>query len=133
MVLLETGLVFEQKIPSLNSMYKWGRGGKVYKVKEACVYQELIIRQLREKFPDIDVKDVPRFKLTLDFVLANGIGRRDYDNMIKATQDAIFKFLGVDDNRIYHGEQRKWDRSNGEKEFIRVRLESSELDITQFQ
>lgn len=133
MVLLETGLVFEQKIPSLNSMYKWGRGGKVYKVKEACVYQELIIRQLREKFPDIDVKDVPRFKLTLDFVLANGIGRRDYDNMIKATQDAIFKFLGVDDNRIYHGEQRKWDRSNGEKEFIRVKLESSELDITQFQ
>lgn len=133
MVLLETGLVFEQKIPSLNSMYKWGRGGKVYKVKEACVYQELIIRQLKEKFPDIDVKDVPRFKLTLDFVLANGIGRRDYDNMIKATQDAIFKFLGVDDNRIYHGEQRKWDRSNGEKEFIRVRLESSELDITQFQ
>ena len=133
MVLLETGLVFEQKIPSLNSMYKWGRGGKVYKVKEACVYQELIIRQLTEKFPDIDVKDVPRFKLTLDFVLANGIGRRDYDNMIKATQDAIFKFLGVDDNRIYHGEQRKWDRSNGEKEFIRVKLESSELDITQFQ
>jgi hypothetical protein len=133
MVLLETGLVFEQKIPSLNSMYKWGRGGKVYKVKEACVYQELIIRQLKEKFPDIDVKDVPRFKLTLDFVLANGIGRRDYDNMIKATQDAIFKFLGVDDNRIYHGEQRKWDRSNGEKEFIRVKLESSELDITQFQ
>ena len=133
MVLLETGLVFEQKIPSLNSMYKWGRVGKVYKVKEACVYQELIIRQLREKFPDIDVKDVPRFKLTLDFVLANGIGRRDYDNMIKATQDAIFKFLGVDDNRIYHGEQRKWDRSNGEKEFIRVKLESSELDITQFQ
>ena len=133
MVLLETGLVFEQKIPSLNSMYKWGRGGKVYKVKEACVYQELIIRQLREKFPDIDVKDVPRFKLTLDFVLANGIGRRDYDNMIKATQDAIFKFLGVDDNRIYHGEQRKWDRTNGEKEFIRVKLESSELDITQFQ
>ena len=133
MVLLETGLVFEQKIPSLNSMYKWGRGGKVYKVKEACVYQELIIRQLKEKFPDIDVKDVPRFKLTLDFVLANGIGRRDYDNLIKATQDAIFKFLGVDDNRIYHGEQRKWDRSNGEKEFIRVRLESSELDITQFQ
>lgn len=133
MVLLETGLVFEQKIPSLNSMYKWGRGGKVYKVKEACVYQELIIRQLKEKFPDIDVKDIPRFKLTLDFVLANGIGRRDYDNMIKATQDAIFKFLGVDDNRIYHGEQRKWDRSNGEKEFIRVRLESSELDITQFQ
>lgn len=133
MVLLETGLVFEQKIPSLNSMYKWGRGGKVYKVKEACIYQELIIRQLREKFPDIDVKDVPRFKLTLDFVLANGIGRRDYDNMIKATQDAIFKFLGVDDNRIYHGEQRKWDRSNGEKEFIRVRLESSELDITKFQ
>jgi hypothetical protein len=133
MVLLETGLVFEQKIPSLNSMYKWGRGGKVYKVKEACVYQELIIRQLREKFPDIDVKDIPRFKLTLDFVLANGIGRRDYDNMIKATQDAIFKFLGVDDNRIYHGEQRKWDRSNGEKEFIRVKLESSELDITQFQ
>lgn len=133
MVLLETGLVFEQKIPSLNSMYKWGRGGKVYKVKEACIYQELIIRQLKEKFPDIDVKDVPRFKLTLDFVLANGIGRRDYDNMIKATQDAIFKFLGVDDNRIYHGEQRKWDRSNGEKEFIRVRLESSELDITQFQ
>lgn len=133
MVLLETGLVFEQKIPSLNSMYKWGRGGKVYKVKEACIYQELIIRQLREKFPDIDVKDVPRFKLTLDFVLANGIGRRDYDNMIKATQDAIFKFLGVDDNRIYHGEQRKWDRSNGEKEFIRVKLESSELDITQFQ
>lgn len=133
MVLLETGLVFEQKIPSLNSMYKWGRGGKVYKVKEACVYQELIIRQLKEKFPDIDVKDVPRFKLTLDFVLANGIGRRDYDNMIKATQDAIFKFLGVDDNRIYHGEQRKWDRSNGEKEFIRVKLESSELDITKFQ
>lgn len=133
MVLLETGLVFEQKIPSLNSMYKWGRGGKVYKVKEACIYQELIIRQLKEKFPDIDVKDVPRFKLTLDFVLANGIGRRDYDNMIKATQDAIFKFLGVDDNRIYHGEQRKWDRSNGEKEFIRVKLESSELDITQFQ
>lgn len=133
MVLLETGLVFEQKIPSLNSMYKWGRGGKVYKVKEACVYQELIIRQLKEKFPDIDVKDVPRFKLTLDFVLANGIGRRDYDNMIKATQDAIFKFLGVDDNRIYHGEQRKWDRSNGEKEFIRVKLESSEMDITQFQ
>lgn len=133
MVLLETGLVFEQKIPSLNSMYKWGRGGKVYKVKEACVYQELIIRQLKEKFPDIDVKDIPRFKLTLDFVLANGIGRRDYDNMIKATQDAIFKFLGVDDNRIYHGEQRKWDRSNGEKEFIRVKLESSELDITQFQ
>ena len=133
MVLLETGLVFEQKIPSLNSMYKWGRGGKVYKVKEACVYQELIMRQLKEKFPDIDVKDVPRFKLTLDFVLANGIGRRDYDNMIKATQDAIFKFLGVDDNRIYHGEQRKWDRSNGEKEFIRVKLESSELDITQFQ
>lgn len=133
MVLLETGLVFEQKIPSLNSMYKWGRGGKVYKVKEACVYQELIIRQLKEKFPDIDVKDVPRFKLTLDFVLANGIGRRDYDNMIKATQDAIFKFLGVDDNRIYHGEQRKWDRSNGEKEFIRVKLESSELDISQFQ
>lgn len=133
MVLLETGLVFEQKIPSLNSMYKWGRGGKVYKVKEACLYQELIIRQLKEKFPDIDVKDVPRFKLTLDFVLANGIGRRDYDNMIKATQDAIFKFLGVDDNRIYHGEQRKWDRSNGEKEFIRVKLESSELDITQFQ
>lgn len=133
MVLLETGLVFEQKIPSLNSMYKWGRGGKVYKVKEACVYQELIIRQLKEKFPDIDVKNVPRFKLTLDFVLANGIGRRDYDNMIKATQDAIFKFLGVDDNRIYHGEQRKWDRSNGEKEFIRVKLESSELDITQFQ
>ena len=133
MVLLETGLVFEQKIPSLNPMYKWGRGGKVYKVKEACVYQELIIRQLKEKFPDIDVKDVPRFKLTLDFVLANGIGRRDYDNMIKATQDAIFKFLGVDDNRIYHGEQRKWDRSNGEKEFIRVKLESSELDITQFQ
>lgn len=114
-------------------MYKWGRGGKVYKVKEACVYQELIIRQLKEKFPDIDVKDIPRFKLTLDFVLANGIGRRDYDNMIKATQDAIFKFLGVDDNRIYHGEQRKWDRSNGEKEFIRVKLESSELDITQFQ
>ena len=53
--------------------------------------------------------------------------------MIKATQDAIFKFLGVDDNRIYHGEQRKWDRSNGEKEFIRVKLESSELDITKFQ
>jgi Holliday junction resolvase RusA-like endonuclease len=133
MVLLETALVFEQKIPSLNSMYKWGRGGKVYKVKEACVFQELIMRQLKEKCPDIDVKDVPRFKLTLDFVLANGIGRRDYDNMIKATQDAIFKFLGVDDNRIYHGEQRKWDRSNGEKEFIRVILESSELDITQFQ
>ena len=133
MVLLETALVFEQKIPSLNSMYKWGRGGKVYKVKEACVFQELIMRQLKEKCPDIDVKYVPRFKLTLDFVLANGIGRRDYDNMIKATQDAIFKFLGVDDNRIYHGEQRKWDRSNGEKEFIRVILESSELDITQFQ
>ena len=62
MVLLETGLVFEQKIPSLNSMYKWGRGGKVYKVKEACVYQELIIRQLKENFPDIIIIDSERKK-----------------------------------------------------------------------
>lgn len=133
MKLMETALVFDQKIPSLNSMYKWGRGGKVYKVREVYVYQDQIIKQLRDKFPDLDVKDVPRFKLTLDFVLADGIGRRDYDNMIKATQDAIFQFLGVDDNRVYHGEQRKWDRSNGEKEFIRVVLEESELDITKFR
>lgn len=133
MILLETALVFDNKIPSLNSMYKWGRGGKVYKVREVYLYQDQIIKQLTEKFPNLNVKHVPRFKLTLDFVLADGIGRRDYDNMIKATQDAIFSFLGVDDNRIYHGEQRKWDRSDGSKEFIRIILEDTEMDISKFQ
>lgn len=108
------------RIPSVNEMYDYYRG-RVVKSTATRVFQEEIARQISKT---VDLKKYPwinnrnRYQTDYKFVIRNSFNARDTTNMIKATEDAIHRVLGTDDNRVIRATAQKFDNAEMIKELV---------------
>lgn len=96
-------LGFKDAIPSINSYYQ-PRGSRIYLNPVVKNFKQLIEQQLKNKIKDplilqnaLKADTNRRLKVKILYLLNDKRLIRDEDNLRKATQDAIFKFLKVDD------------------------------------
>jgi len=106
-------------IPSVNSIYMPRKGGGRYMAPQ----DESIIEEM---------KKIPLYHLHIEYVLKQGSGRRDLDNMNKLVQDALFQYLGVNDARVVSLNIEKYAREGGSMEFILIKLTETEIDINKY-
>lgn len=127
-------------IESINKLYSYNsRTKKVFTSNEARKYKsELLDGISKINFhsgnEDWLIKH-QNYNLSLQFILKTRYYDRDTSNMIKMTEDVLFKHLGYNDSRVVEGHQYKsfiGDRGDG-KEFVRVRLAKSDFDVNYFQ
>lgn len=112
------------KIPSVNSLYAYNpRTKSKYLTKEGKLYKERLKQQLQlqtinlsNQFIDDSVnlikngivseKDFKKKMIAYDlhviFFLNSGMLSRDTSNLIKATEDALFEYLDMNDSRVFH-------------------------------
>lgn len=112
------------KIPSVNSLYSYNPKTKSkYLTKEGRLYKERLKQSLQYKTTNLSnqfindstslienglatEKDFRNKMIAYDlhviFFLNSGILTRDTSNLIKATEDAIFEYLGINDSRVFH-------------------------------
>ena len=112
------------RIPSVNSLYAYNPKTKAkYLTKEGSLYKERLKQQLQLKtvnlsnqFIDDSIKLIEKnvvtekdfknksiaYDLHIIFYLNSGLLSRDTSNLIKATEDAIFEYLSLNDNRVCH-------------------------------
>lgn len=101
-------LFLEDKIPSENFIYKPGKTkyGKVYLYKTSKIkkYQEELIEkgEITELANIRKLDRVISLRMNLVFNLTENLFKRDATNMVKATEDAITKIIGVDDSKTTH-------------------------------
>jgi hypothetical protein len=112
------------KIPSVNSLYAYNpRTKSKYLTKDGKLYKDRLKQQLQlqtvnlsNQFIDDSVniikdgvvterdfkKKMIAYDLHVIFFLNSGILSRDTSNLIKATEDAIFEYLDMNDSRVFH-------------------------------
>ena len=97
-------------------------------------FKERIINQLNMQDDSIieEMKKIPLYHLHIEYVLKQGSGRRDLDNMNKLVQDALFQYLGVNDARVVSLNIEKYAREGGRMEFILIKLSETEIDINKY-
>lgn len=120
-------LFLEGKIPSENFIYKPGKTkyGKVYLYKTSKIkkYQEELIEK-GEITELINIRKLDRIvslRVNLLFNLTENLFKRDATNMVKATEDAITKIIGVDDSKTTHLKVHK-ELTTQERESILVEI-----------
>ena len=135
-MLLNLLLDFSEKIPSVNDIYTRQKHSKrVILTDSARKFKSLMTDRLTSALKDVDLSNISKynhFRLEFEFVLRQGFNSRDYDNMIKLIQDELCKFIKINDNRIVEGEQTKYNRNNGSKEFIIIRLKESNINVDKY-
>ena len=132
-----TGLLeFTNSIPSINNVKIIQKNHRrlVYS-NEARAFKMTIKILMMQIFRDKSIiKEIPfPHRLELEFILKKSYSIRDCDNMIKLTQDSIYQFFDVDDNKINNLEVSKYDRPGGKKEFIRFIITESEKKHNKYQ
>lgn len=121
-------------IPSVNSIYMPRKGGGRYMAPAAKDFKDRIITQLNSQDESIieEMKKIPLYHLHIEYVLKQGSGRRDLDNMNKLVQDALFQYLGVNDARVVSLNIEKYAREGGNMEFILIKLTETKIDINKY-
>lgn len=129
------------KIPSINSIYKAKLSYKfgkpypsIYKDSSATKITEEINEQLKmidfeEKAPWIFDNNTT-FNLTLQLILKQSLGKRDLDNTLKVIQDAIFRYLGLNDSRVVEIHAYKTILPKAPDEKICIRLSASDFETS---
>lgn len=116
---------------SVNSMYGINRRtGAVYLQPEAAHTKN----QIKDQLTWIDpVKQCPwitpdaTYSIEYNFVIKSEFWKRDLDNMIKLSQDAVFECLRVNDSHVLDIKGSKSLRS-GEFEYLILKIRHSEHD-----
>ena len=121
--------VFEQTlsvgyIPSVNHMYKYISSSKRVLAKEVHFFKEEIKYQLSKAGATAERAEGFGYVISTTFMLRTSFGRRDLDNMQKATQDAAFEFFQENDALILQSHSTKLAIVNhpGEREYIKMTL-----------
>lgn len=131
-------------IPSVNSMYGYDKNSHQ-------VFKEPWIHKLEWYVKDYLNKHIPRYKFTFlknglrlrcyyDFFLkslyepvgVDVVKSRDTDNMIKAIEDIIFKYLKIDDRWVVELYARKHNAPDNGNEYVAFTIEPSDFDVTSF-
>lgn len=124
-----------KKITSVNEAYKAkltyisGRPvAQIYKSKETKDYQRIIEDQLKM----IDFKkeapwiwEIKNFNFTIQATFNHGFYMRDLDNLLKATQDQVFRHLELNDSRIVELHAWKTIMPGAPDELICIKLSES--------
>ena len=97
-------------------------------------FKDRILAQLNSQDESIieEMKKIPLYHLHIEYVLKQGSGRRDLDNMNKLVQDALFQYLGVNDARVVSLNIEKYAREGGSMEFILIKLTETKIDINKY-
>lgn len=111
------------KIPSINEMYKIGRSRTsswVFKNPAVAEFQDSLISQRKyNNFNEAsDHSDIIKAELYLKLMLSSNYKMRDASNMIKATEDAIVKITGIDDRHTTRLTVTKCESNHKKHEFI---------------
>lgn len=113
-------------LPSVNEMYKRGRGGRVYLDPQYKALKEDIAKKLSIVIPNPpEIKSETPLQVTIGYYSNGNIKKSDVDNMNKCTIDAIMtKFLGVDDCNIWDLYCYKRGVKGSNSCFIYVKIET---------
>jgi Holliday junction resolvase RusA-like endonuclease len=125
-------------IPSVNAIYQPIKKGKflgMMKTQIAREFEHVVYTQLKQ----IDFTSAApwlhphlNYDLTLNFLLKTGFYKRDCSNMIKLTEDCIFRHLKLNDSRVVKGVQYKSFIPSSKVELILVKLSESKYDVNYF-
>lgn len=131
-------------LPSINSMYGYDTKSKqVYKEnwvhgveKQIQTYLKYTVPKHKFKF----VQNKVKFRCYYEFFLktlyepiSQGTTKsRDVDNLIKAIEDAIFRFFGVDDHWVLELVARKHISPSVRSEYVAFTIEVSDYDPSSF-
>jgi len=119
------------ELPSTNQMYGYGRGGYKFLLPHVRDYKASLREQIAMADPLKHCKDWLHdnnvFHLQLQFIIKQSFFKRDLDNFNKATQDAIFEALNINDARIIELSIKK-SYKEGTDEYIIINLSQSEFD-----
>jgi Holliday junction resolvase RusA-like endonuclease len=114
-------------ICSVNDMYEPNKynKSKVQLTKNARDYKKEIIKELTKIGFRIDgYDDTYALIISIQFVVNSRLTIRDLDNMEKLTIDAIYKYLGLNDNSIYEKHTMKVS-TDSDYEFIKFVISQS--------
>ena len=131
--LLNVKLISNELIPSVNNIYEHVRG-RVIKKNEVIRYQDGIMKELAKNNIDRTLLRGTGFlKTTIIFILKRSLLKRDLDNMLKMTNDAVFKYFNHNDVVIMHSEERKFINPNSDFEAIFYKIEQmDEKSVNEF-
>lgn len=133
--------------PSLNSVYKISKGGKMYMNTQAKVYKDAFIIWSREKiFKEISglkISPYDIFSLNVDIYfpyadlmndkygkdgrVKSPYKRLDIDNRIKLLQDCIAAVMGADDKQIFDVRFRKFCAKTPKEKRVEIDLQRTNL------
>lgn len=127
-----------KEFPSVNNMYGINTRSKVVYTLDHVHYFKM---QLKDQIVFTDPKDHcpwiatnQVYYLALIFMLKHGFWRRDLDNMIKSTQDAIFQCLGINDARIIELHNYKNElSSDSPSEYLIIKVGLSNYQYNKFK
>lgn len=98
------------------------------RLQKEMIHQELTKANLIEHKKDIDWR-YP-FEISICYVLLSNIGKRDLNNLHKATIDGIFEYFGLNDNRIYAEHYYKIGMKDTSDNYEYIKFSLKQIDKT---
>ena len=125
-----SGIVHCSKFISANRRLDYSKGKKHLSDEYRLEMNEIMESLSRAKVPKNKFNPNSLYKVSLSFGLTKNLFRRDLDNMVKPVIDAMFSYIGVNDNKIVELNLSKYmiTKKKNPKEFLY--FEISELPLS---
>jgi len=117
-------------IPSVNNMYEI-RNGRIHLVEEVRLFKNKVFNYLNDNDIKVNYDFTKGIIVNFAFILKKSLLKRDVDNMIKATQDAVFSYLQINDAYITELHAVKIIKK-GSSEFIKIQVLESKHSFTDY-
>ena len=133
--MIDLYISFDGKIPSTNKLYMYSpRNRSIILTNEARKFKTQTYQYLKDRYKSIDVADYKGkyLNLFIAIIMKSNWESRDLSNIIKAVEDTVFEFLGLNDNKVIEIASRKYYRPNSSKEYLNVKLTISDLNLSKY-